>query len=113
MTTVAAEKKNISITIRKSKKGSMTEQTSTSTECCMLVSMTLTLCVDWLGGGAFLLKSASEMASYGGASSFRMVKRGLSQRFLESGASNRSTNASKLHKTNQMSDKIQKQNWTV
>lgn len=60
--------------------------------------MFLTLCVDWLGGGAFLLKSASEMASYGSVSSFRMVKRGLSQRFLESGASNLNTNSSKLQR---------------
>lgn len=54
--------------------------------------------MDWLGGGAFLLKSASEMASSGSTSSLRMVKRGLSHRFLESGASNRKTNASKLRK---------------
>lgn len=64
--------------------------------------MPLTLCVDWFGGGAFLLKSASEMASYGSVSSFRMVKRGLSHRFLESGASNLNTNASRLQKTDQM-----------
>lgn len=55
-----------------------------------------TLCVDWFGGGAFLLKRASEMASYGSVSSFKMVKRGLSHRFLESGASNLNTKASKL-----------------
>lgn len=75
--------------------------------------MSLTLCVDWLAGGAFLLKSASEIASYGSVSSFKMVKRGLSHRFLESGASNLSTNASKLQKTNQMSGtfKETKQNW--
>lgn len=36
------------------------------------------------------------MASYGRVSSFRMVKRGLSHRFLESGASNLNTKASKL-----------------
>lgn len=70
--------------------------------------MSLTLCVDWLAGGAFLLKSASEIASYGSVSSFKMVKRGLSHRFLESGASNLSTNASKLQKTNQMSGTFKK-----
>lgn len=59
-----------------------------------------TLCVDRFGGGAFLLKSASEMSSYGSVSSFRMVKRGLSHRFLESGASNLNTKASKLQKRN-------------
>lgn len=55
-----------------------------------------TLCVDWFCGGAFLLKRASEMASHGSVSSFKMVKRGLSHRFLESGASNLNTKASKL-----------------
>lgn len=64
--------------------------------------MSLTLWVDWLGGGAFLLKSASEIASHGSTSSFRTVKRGLSHRFLESGASNLNTSASKLQKTSQM-----------
>lgn len=64
--------------------------------------MFLTLCVDWFGGGAFLLKRASEMASNGGVSSFRMVKRGLSHRFRESGASNLSTNASKLQDTSEV-----------
>lgn len=61
-----------------------------------------------MGGGAFLLKSASEIASYGSVSSFRMVKRGLSHRFLESGASNLNTNASKLQKTNQMTGNLKK-----
>lgn len=108
MTVVAAEKQSISITIRKSK----TEHNRAYIYCILYackkqhVCMSLTLCVDWLGGGAFLLKSASEMDSYGSVSSFRMVKRGLSHRFLESGASNLSTNASKLHKTNQMSGKV-------
>lgn len=76
--------------------------------------MSLTLCVDWLGGGAFLLKSASEMASHGSASSFRMVNRGLSHRFLESGASNLNTNASKLQATDQMTGNFKKRlNWMV
>lgn len=76
--------------------------------------MSLTLCVDWLGGGAFLLKSASEMASCGSVSSFRMVNRGLSHRFLESGASNLNTNASKLRATDQMTSNLKKRlNWMV
>jgi len=71
----------------------------TQTQSSLLALHVLTLWVDWFGGGAFLLKSASEMASSGRASSFRTVKRGLSHLFLESGASNLWTNASKLRNT--------------
>lgn len=103
MTTVAAEKKKNLYYHQLVKK----HLHLLNIVCSTCVCMSLTLCVDWLGGGAFLFKSASEMASYGGVSSFRMEKRGLSHRFLESGASNLSTNASKLQKTKHMSGKIQ------
>lgn len=52
------------------------------------------------------------MASYGSVSSFKMVKRGLSHRFLESGASNLSTRASKLqHKTTGQRKTSQRSRW--
>lgn len=64
--------------------------------------MSLTLWVDWLGGGAFLFKIASDIASNGSKSSFWIEKRGLSHLFLESGASKRKTSASRLQEKNTM-----------
>lgn len=56
------------------------------------------------------MNRASEMSWSGGASSCRMVNRGLSQRFLESGASNLSTRASKLPRSRQVIRK-QEERW--
>ena len=55
--------------------------------------------VEALGGGAFLLNIASEIASYGRVSSFCITNNGLSHLLLGLGASNRIIRAFNLKNT--------------